>query len=257
MAWRFGGFLRLVKPFHHVAVFPASRYTTGVNVDRVNVSPLRSKSSKSNPVTKPSVPSQPPPHTPSNILTADAALLKAMKKELKEASQLINKYKIEIKGSFDPFELVTSVGTSDLTLRRQIGPEVVLVKCSMHLEQLNDEDDLEDDEEDLNVTQRLSLTIQLSKSEEEPRVAIICSYRSDAILIDDISYLHKCMDDEYPYCGPYFSDLNPNIKKAFENVIKDRGIDSRLSDLIMDHLSTKYQDEYIQWLHNVRAFLKR
>lgn len=247
--WRRGSLL-LAKPMYQ-QYLPSSPFSSRV-VDMQN---HRQKSSK--PAHKSSSPAPPV----SDPIHPDASLLKSLTKELKKSSAIIQKYQIAIKGSFEPFELVPNVGTSDLTLRRQMGDEEILVKCLMHLESLEDEgSQSKDDFDALKSQQRLNLNVRISKvsSQDGPRVAFLCSYMSHSIVIEDVAYLDKPLTaDDYPYSGPYFGDLNPKFQEAFHNVLKARGIDPSLADLIMDHLSSKYQAEYTVWLQKIQKFLKQ
>lgn len=198
----------------------------------------------------------------SSSMDADSLLLSSLKKQLKHASHIVKKYQPPVEDrSFKPFELVPNQGPSDLTLRRQMRDEIVLVSCSMDLEAPEFEDSsLEGDDDDLGISQRLSLDVRISKgsSEDGPQIVYVCSYaRSEPIKIEDIAYMGKSSQEDYPYSGPYFPSLNANLKQAFQNVIKARGINSSLADLIMDQLSSKYQADYIHWLQSVRSFLKR
>lgn len=180
---------------------------------------------------------------------------------MKQASAMIQKYQIAIKASFEPFELMPNVGTSDLTLRRQIDDEEVVVKCIMDSEEPEDEEYLlEDDLAALKIHHRLHMNIRISKGsiKEGPGVAFLCTYMSESIVIQEVAYFgSSSQEGEYPYSGPHFPDLNAKLQEAFQNVLKARGIDSTLADLIMDHLGSKYQSEYILWLQKIRSFLKQ
>ena len=51
--------------------------------------------------------------------------------------------------------------------------------------------------------------------------------------------------------------LSERLQKAFYEVIKEKGIDVKLADLAIAHLTSNYQDESVRWLRNVRKFLKK
>ena len=108
-------------------------------------------------------------------------------------------------------------GNSDLTLRRLIGKEEILVKCLLdlenpHVEEQNEEDSssesYDNSDDDLKISQCLTLNVQISKDsskEEQPRVAFLCSYaKGGTIVIEDIAYLGTYIHNKFPYSGPCF-----------------------------------------------------
>ncbi|KAH7365064.1 hypothetical protein KP509_18G007200 [Ceratopteris richardii] len=156
--------------------------------------------------------------------------------------------KLQVRGTFKPFEVVPNNGGSDLTLRRVTGKEETLIKCTIdidnhgvegHTKNASDKEGSgSDDIDDLRICQRLTMNVQIFKvpsEEENPRMAFLCSYTK----------------------GPYFPDLNDNLKEAFRNVIKARGINSSLANTIMEHLTNHYASEYVDWLKKTRQFLGR
>ncbi|KAI5066235.1 hypothetical protein GOP47_0018859 [Adiantum capillus-veneris] len=195
-------------------------------------------------------------------LNPDEFLLKVLKKEYKKADKSIEKYKVDIKGSFDPFEIVPTEGTSQLTLRRKTEDEEIIVNCLLELEEPDDEEYLmEDDEHELNILPNLKMNIEIRKTSmgDGARFQLFCHYLTESITIEEIVYLDKSayVENDYPYAGPFFGDLNAQMKQSFYDLIKNRGIDAHLADLALDHLTRKYQEEYLNWLRNIRGFLKR
>lgn len=206
----------------------------------------------------------------------DSLLIKSLRKQFIEATDLANKFQTEVRGSFKPFEVVSNEGGSDLTLRRIFGKEEVLVKCILDIENPHveghsedassesddhDSDDHDSDDDELRISQRVTMNVQISKGpseEDQARMAFLCSYaKGEAISIEDIAYLGKSVQEDYPYSGPYFPDLDDNLKQVFQNVIKTRGINSSLADTIMEHLTNQYQNQYLEWLKKIREFLVR
>jgi hypothetical protein len=51
--------------------------------------------------------------------------------------------------------------------------------------------------------------------------------------------------------------LSERLQRAFYEVIEEKGIDVRLAELAIAHLTSNYQDESVRWLRNVRQFLKK
>ncbi|KAI5075499.1 hypothetical protein GOP47_0009575 [Adiantum capillus-veneris] len=208
---------------------------------------------------------------PSNSLEShpDSLLIKSLKRQLKQAKELTDKFQIEVRGSFKPFEVVPNDRASDLTLRRVIGNEEVLVKCLLdlenpsvegHVENASDSDAASsEDLDDLGISRRVIMNVQISKNsskEDQPRVAFVCSYaKGEQVSIDDIAYFGESVAKDYPYSGPYFADLDSKLKQVFQNVIKTRGINSSLADTIMEHLTVQYQNEYLDWLKKIGEFL--
>lgn len=235
----------------------------------------KTKPSKKKPAEKPTRKSSTKDSDP------DSLLIKSLQKHYMEATDLANKYQLQVRGTFKPFEVVANEAGSDLTLRRIIGKEEVLVKCVLDLENphiegqghsegatsesddhaSDDDDDQGSVDDELGITQRVMLTAEISKDqaeEDKPRMAFLCSYvKGEAICIEDIAYLGKSAQEEYTYSGPHFPDLDDNLKQVFHNVIKTRGINSGLAETIMEHLMNQYQGYYLEWLQNIRAFLVR
>lgn len=201
----------------------------------------------------------------------DSLLIKSLKKQHKQATELVDKFQLEVRGSFRPFEVVPNDGASDLTLRRVIGKEEVLVKCLLDLENpsveghswnASDNDASgSDTDEDLRICQRVTMNVQISKNssrEDEPRVAFLCSYaKGESVSIEDIAYLGNSITGDYPYSGPFFPDLDNNLKQVFQNVVKSRGINSSLAETVMEHLTNQYQKDYLDWLKKLGDFLVR
>eukprot|EP00250_Pteridium_aquilinum_P003435 c13747_g1_i1 orf=175-1044(-) len=241
--------------------------------DEEEASPRNSKTKKIPSTSKKSEEKLPRKPTSSQDSNPDSLLIKSLKRQLLEATDLANKFQTEVRGSFKPFEVVPNEGGSDLTLRRIIGKEEVLVKCILDLENPHveghtedassesDGHDSDDDDNDLRITQRVTMNVQISKGSSEgdqPRMAFLCSYaKGETVSIEDIAYLGESIPEDSPYSGPYFPDLDDNLKQVFQNVIKTRGINSSLADTIMEHLTNQYQNEYLEWLKKIRDFLVR
>ncbi|MCO5574371.1 hypothetical protein L7F22_028154 [Adiantum nelumboides] len=142
-------------------------------------------------------------------LNPEEYLLKVLKKEFKKADQSIQKYKVDIKGSFHPFEIVPSLGSSQLTLRRKTEKEEITINCLLELEEPPDEDYLmEDDGHELNILQHLKMNIEIRKKSmgDQARFQLFCHYLTDSITIEEIVYLDKSayVENDYPYAGPFF-----------------------------------------------------
>ncbi|MCO5555326.1 hypothetical protein L7F22_008872 [Adiantum nelumboides] len=154
---------------------------------------------------------------------------------------------------------------------RIIGTEEILVKCLLDLENPTMKDHAEnasnsdaagsDDSDDLGVSQRVTLNVQISKKsfkDDKPQIAFLCSYaKGEPVSLEDIAYLGDSTDQDHPYSGPCFSELDGKLKQVFQNVIKTRGISANLAKAIMENLTVQYQDEYLDWLKKISEFLVR
>ncbi|KAH7432376.1 hypothetical protein KP509_07G019500 [Ceratopteris richardii] len=120
---------------------------------------------------------------------------------------------------------------------------------------------MEDNEYELNIIQHLKMNIEFRKVSlgDKARFQIFCHYMTESLSIEEVVYLEKSayVEKDYPYSGPFFPDLNPQMQQHFYYLLKSRGIDARLADLALDHLSSKYQEEYLSWVRNIRRFLKK
>ncbi|KAJ3021599.1 Mitochondrial acidic protein mam33 [Thoreauomyces humboldtii] len=59
------------------------------------------------------------------------------------------------------------------------------------------------------------------------------------------------------YAGPVFEDLDENLQEQMHAYLAERGLDESLSSFIPRYLELKEQNEYLGWLKNVAAFVKK
>jgi complement component 1 Q subcomponent-binding protein len=59
----------------------------------------------------------------------------------------------------------------------------------------------------------------------------------------------------FPFVSVFFlSDLDETLQRAFQDLLKARGLSAKVATYVMDYLSLKEHREYMRWLHNVETF---
>ena len=117
----------------------------------------------------------------------------------------------EVSGSFHPFEIVQTEGSSSgLMLRRNLRDEEIIVTCVLEIEEPDDAEYLlEDNEDELKLIQHLSMNVQIKKAAQgdEARFLIVCHYVDQSVTIEDVMCIGKSeyIQSDHPYSGPVFS----------------------------------------------------
>lgn len=197
---------------------------------------------------------------------ADGYLVEVLKSEIEHELQQETTKQGSSKASTGPFELEDKPGTEEVVLKRSFGNEQIAVICLFE-SQLQDEEEEEENEDEGSAVKEsqavecLHLNVNITKGAETPVLEIECTfYRgSNEIMIDSVSYVTDLSTDDtdkktQPYEGPNFEDLDENLRRAFHDLLKARGLSIRVATNVMDYLTGKERREYVRWLRNVETF---
>lgn len=58
------------------------------------------------------------------------------------------------------------------------------------------------------------------------------------------------------YSGPPFANLDEDLQVLMERYLDERGINTALAIFVPDYIDMKEQKEYVNWLENVKSFVK-
>lgn len=127
-----------------------------------------------------------------------------------------------------------------------------------------DGEDGEDDEDifDDDVVDTMEFYVTISKTDEadddESKRLLQFSCKCDgagSFDIKKVEYFTQAFN-EFPYSGPAFDSLEPELKDAFMGYLFVRGVDDDLANYIFDLKDYKENKQYIAWLEKVSAFVK-
>ncbi|GBG61494.1 hypothetical protein CBR_g21837 [Chara braunii] len=160
-----------------------------------------------------------------------------------------------------PFTLQDKPGANGIILRRSFGKEDIEVSIYVQPEDFmggGEDDEINEEEEDMAPPPSpISFTVTVTKSMNGPKLEFQCSTDGEAVAVDFLSL--QVADDvetkSIAYDGPDYNALDNNVKTAFEDYLKVRGIDGKLAAYVVESVRDKEQREYTRWLEQVRKFL--
>ncbi|KAL5977574.1 hypothetical protein ACLOJK_041472 [Asimina triloba] len=149
-----------------------------------------------------------------------------------------------------PFEVVDNPGEQTIILKREFMGESISIE--VHMPDLTgdedeDEDDAErgDDDKESSHQPHISLIVTVAKG-DGPSLEFCCTAYPDEITIESMLIKgQKVPDDQVPYEGPQFSDLDDNLQKAFYHYLEARGIKSSLTNSMQEYMVNKDNREYL------------
>ncbi|KTW27690.1 hypothetical protein T552_02130 [Pneumocystis carinii B80] len=185
------------------------------------------------------------------------------------------------------FEIIDHEDSNEVELVRQFKDEKIIVSFSISdINNLESEDEYYQENENeslqnntLNTKDNLSgfnkddstcslpircnITITKSKS---GTLALDALAQDGIFMIENITYykndnlaLTQTAEADWQrrgiYMGPSFQSLDENIQVMFERYLEERGINTSLALFIPEYVSYKEQNEYVNWLQNVKKFI--
>ncbi|KVI07000.1 uncharacterized protein At2g39795, mitochondrial-like [Cynara cardunculus var. scolymus] len=188
--------------------------------------------------------------------TSDESLLRVIESEIKCSEESFE----EGEGVPDgfPFELNDNPGQQTISLSREYQGETIHVEVepsSLVTGQEEDDDDDDDDTEKDNQSS-LPMIVKVSKTGGPCLEFGITAY-ADEIVIDSLSVKDPEMaDDQLPYEGPRFDELDENLQKAFHKYLEIRGIKPSATNFLHEYMVNKDHREYTNWLKNLKKFVE-
>ncbi|VAH72085.1 unnamed protein product [Triticum turgidum subsp. durum] len=158
-----------------------------------------------------------------------------------------------------PFEMVDEDGMSVVILKRDYKDEKIEVIVSMPNMEGDpefDEDDEadeeaaakdEDDEDEGGEDSSLAMKVIVSKG-SGPNLEFTCTAFREEITIDDMMIAEKTEPDaeKFPFEGPEFTELPPNVQKGLFKFLEVRGVTLTTTNFMHDYMITKQTKEYVR-----------
>ncbi|KAM0844005.1 hypothetical protein ACQ4PT_057335 [Festuca glaucescens] len=169
-----------------------------------------------------------------------------------------------------PFEIVDEEGMSVVVLKKDYKDEkieVIVSMPNMDAEPEFDEDD-EDDDEDAakddddedegSEDSSLSMKVVVSKG-TGPKLEFTCTAFREEITIDEMLISEKAESDEekFPFEGPEFTELPPNVQKGLFKFLELRGVTLKTTNFMHDYMVTKQTKEYVRWMTKLKDLVRQ
>ncbi|KAM0871545.1 hypothetical protein ACQ4PT_039317 [Festuca glaucescens] len=166
-----------------------------------------------------------------------------------------------------PFEIVDEEGMSVVILKKDYKDEkieVIVSMPNMDAEREFDEDDDEDaakdddDEDDGAEDSSLSMKVVVSKG-TGPKLEFTCTAFREEITIDEMLIAEKEESDaeKFPFEGPEFTELPPNVQKGLFKFLELRGVTLKTTNFMHDYMVTKQTKEYVRWMTKLKDLVRQ
>ncbi|KAJ0525542.1 putative mitochondrial glycoprotein [Helianthus annuus] len=190
--------------------------------------------------------------------TSDESLLRVIESEIQCSEESFEEGD-DIPEGF-PFKLEDNLGQQTVSLTREYQGETIHVEVEPSSlvtgeEDDDDDDDANDDSEQDNQTS-LPMVVRVSKT-GGPCLEFGVTAYADEIVIDSLSVKDPEMtEDQLPYEGPRFDELDENLQKAFHKYLEIRGIKPSVTNFLHEYMVNKDHREYTNWLKNLKKFVE-
>lgn len=195
-----------------------------------------------------------------NKPTSDDILLRFIESEITCAQETDDFGAGEEVPSNFPFKIVDNPGNQTITLKRTYQGEEIQVEVHMPDlvtgEEHDHQDDDKDDESERATQSSIPLSVSVSKK-DGPSLEFSCVAYPDEIVIDSLSVKNPDFSDEQiPYDGPDFQDLDEALQKSFHKYLEIRGIKPSTTNFLHEYMINKDSREYLVWLNKLKNFIK-
>ncbi|KAK1660379.1 hypothetical protein QYE76_048538 [Lolium multiflorum] len=166
-----------------------------------------------------------------------------------------------------PFEIVDEEGMSVVILKKDYKDEkieVIVSMPNMDAEPEFDEDDDEDaakdddDEDEGAEDSSLSMKVVVSKG-TGPKLEFTCTAFREEITIDEMLISEEAESDaeKFPFEGPEFTELPPNVQKGLFKFLELRGVTLKTTNFMHDYMVTKQTKEYVRWMTKLKDLVRQ
>ncbi|KAG0466938.1 hypothetical protein HPP92_017941 [Vanilla planifolia] len=104
----------------------------------------------------------------------------------------------------------------------------------------------------------MSLVVEVSKGEASGfDLQFVCSAWQDSldvVKVYPVSRLHAALR---PYMGPNFKELDDELQEAIRSYLEERGVNDDLAEFLHEYMVNKDKVEFIRWMKNVEAYVKK
>jgi complement component 1 Q subcomponent-binding protein len=100
-------------------------------------------------------------------------------------------------------------------------------------------------------------TVKIGKGGETAVFSCV-AFGEDEVAVERVSFddFRGMKEDQDPYEGPIFDELDENLQESFNLYLFERGINSHLAELVIGYSEFKENNEYKAWLQRMVAFTK-
>ncbi|KAL4568000.1 hypothetical protein LXL04_023599 [Taraxacum kok-saghyz] len=113
-------------------------------------------------------------------------------------------------------------------------------------------DDADDNDNEKDNQSSIPMVVKVSKT-GGPCLEFGVTAYADEIVIDSLSVKDPDMaEDQLPYEGPRFDELDENLQKAFHKYLEIRGIKPSVTNFLHEYMVNKEHREYTNWLKNLK-----
>ncbi|XP_051208276.1 uncharacterized protein At2g39795, mitochondrial [Lolium perenne] len=187
--------------------------------------------------------------------------------EIREAEQYLATDVQEPTPEDFPFEIVDEEGMSVVILKKDYKDEkieVIVSMPNMDAEPEFDEDDDEDaakdddDEDEGSEDSSLSMKVVVSKG-SGPKLEFTCTAFREEITIDEMLISEEAESDaeKFPFEGPEFTELPPNVQKGLFKFLELRGVTLKTTNFMHDYMVTKQTKEYVRWMTKLKDLVRQ
>ncbi|KAI3705620.1 hypothetical protein L1987_75859 [Smallanthus sonchifolius] len=187
--------------------------------------------------------------------SSDDSLLRVIDAEIKCSEESFEESEGVPEGF--PFELDDTLGQTTISLTREYQCETIHVEVEPSSLVTGDEEDSDDDgKSDKDDQASLPMVVKVSK-EGGPSLEFSVTAYPDEIVIESLSVKDPEMtEDQLPYEGPRFDELDENLQKAFHKYLEIRGIKPGMTNFLHEYMVNKDHREYTNWLKNLKKFVE-
>ncbi|KAL5550274.1 hypothetical protein UlMin_000450 [Ulmus minor] len=185
--------------------------------------------------------------------SADDKLIRVLESEIECAVEDQNDVE-EMPERF-PFEIKDNPGERTVLLTRQYEDETIKVEVDMPHVSVDDEDE-EDADKQSTEESSIPLVVSITKGNGLHLEFGVTAF-PDEISIDSLSLKQpEDSEEQLPYEGPEFSDLDENLQKALQKFLEVRGINASTTNFLHEYMMSKDSKEYLNWLKSLKDFVE-
>ncbi|XP_061997994.1 uncharacterized protein At2g39795, mitochondrial-like [Rosa rugosa] len=189
---------------------------------------------------------------------ADDSLLRVIDAEIQCAEETDDQEIEEVPSGFS-FKIEDEPGFQTVKLRRTYQDEEIEVE--VHMPDLvtgeGEDDDVDDDGNEHANQSSIPLVVSVSKGSGAPILEFSCNAFPDEIAIESLVVKNpNTSEDQIPYEGPDFHDLDENLQKSFHKYLEIRGIKPSTTNFLHEYMINKDSREYKNWLKKLKQFVQ-
>ncbi|KAJ8774282.1 hypothetical protein K2173_009713 [Erythroxylum novogranatense] len=185
-------------------------------------------------------------------------LLQVIESEIKVAQESDDHDKVEEIPTSFPFKVEDHAGQQTVTLTREYDGESIKVEVHMPDIVSGEDNDIRYDEDDIEKPTQSHLPLLVTVSKKSGiSLEFGCIAYADEIVIDSLSVKKtETSEEDIPYEGPNWNDLDENLRKGFHKYLEIRGIKPSTTNFLHEYMINKDSREYVGWLKDLKKFIE-